>query len=267
MPTIDATTYNKSKHYPGRGYGQRPGAPTAIIVHSTNNDEKNTFFTAEAKFLFESANVSAHFLISKTGRIVQFLDPAAKAAWHAGTTKPGFANNLSIGIELHHSVGDDPYPDAQIDALTWLVRELMARFRIPPVMVDTHRAVALPAKRKTDPNDWSDLDFYRWRAQLQPTAPTPPPPPIPPAVDPLRAAQLPGPNASVRFCSAPMAAFYALHGAVGFFGYPLNDETAATGLDGRVCSYLTCERAVIKRVQPEGTHLALSSEARELRWF
>jgi hypothetical protein len=91
--------------------------------------------------------------------------------------------------------------------------------------------------------------------------------PVPPPVDPLRAAQLPGPNATIRYCSSPMAAFYAQHGAVGFFGYPLNDETAATGLDGRVCSYLTCERAVIKRVEPEGVHLALSSEARERKWF
>lgn len=187
MPfTIDSTTYDKAKHHPV-GFGVRHARPTSIVIHSTNNKNKNTFFTAEAKFLFEAANVSAHFLVSKTGRIVQFLDPLTKEAWHAGgqqengtwTAKPDFANPRSIGIELHHSVGDGPYPDEQIAALTWLVRDLMVRFQIPRSLIDTHRAIALPARRKTDPNDWSDLDFYRWRATLdiQPAPPAAPPTP------------------------------------------------------------------------------------------
>lgn len=267
-PRIDTTTYDKAKHtFSGRGYSPRPRLPTSVLIHSTNNPNKNTFFTAEAKFLFEAATVSAHFLIGKDGKIVQFLDPATISAWHAGATKPGFGNALSIGIELHHSAGDPPYPIAQIDALTWLVRELIDRFKVPLSLIETHRAIALPKGRKSDPSDWSDLDFYRWRARLETPAPAPVPVPPPPTPDALRAAQLPGPQASIRWCSGPVAAFYAQHGGVGFFGYPLGDETRATGLDGRVCSYLTCERAVVKHVQPEGVHLALSSEARELRWF
>lgn len=79
---------------------------------------------------------------------------------------PAFANPRSIGIEAHHSVGDGPWPVAQEDALTWLVRSLMDTFTIPPSLVDTHRAIALPHGRKEDPNDWSDASFYAWRASL-----------------------------------------------------------------------------------------------------
>jgi hypothetical protein len=183
MPfSIDTTAYDKARHHPV-GFSRRASAPTSIVIHSTNNKIKNTPFANEANYLFTATKVSSHYLIGKEGRIVQFLDPRQYEAWHAGgqqeggtwTAKPDFANPRSVGIELHHSVGDGPYPAAQIEALTWLVRELMARFRIPIALIDTHRAIALPARRKTDPNDWTDLDFYRWRAALDIQTPTPVP--------------------------------------------------------------------------------------------
>lgn len=176
MPQIDTSTYDKAKTYPaGQGYGRRATAPTSVVIHSTNNKNPNTFFTAEAKFLFESPNVSAHYLVGKAGQIAQFLNPGTKEAWHAGgqqqsgawTAKPDFSNPRSIGIELHHSIGDPPYPEPQIAALTWLVRELMLKFQIPLSLIDTHRAIALPKGRKVDPSDWTDASFYRWRAQLE----------------------------------------------------------------------------------------------------
>lgn len=165
-PTIDQTSYPKTNVYPLRhGYYTRAAAPTSLVIHTTNNDDP-TSFAHEAKYLFESARVSADFLIGKDGRIVQFLDSARFYAWHAGTALPAFINAKSIGIECHHSVGDGPWPVAQEAALTWLVRLLMARFTIPPSLIETHRAVALPAGRKHDPNDWSDRDFSVWRAAL-----------------------------------------------------------------------------------------------------
>jgi N-acetyl-anhydromuramyl-L-alanine amidase AmpD len=166
-PTIDTTSYDKAKHYPvGHGYSLRAKAPISLIIHSTNNPRNNTLFAAEAKFLFEAANVSAHFLVGKDGRVVQFLDPRRYAAWHSGAAWVNFTNVNSIGIELHHSPGDPPYPVAQEDALTALVRGLMQQFTIPPSLIETHRKVALPTGRKSDPSDWSDADFYVWRAGL-----------------------------------------------------------------------------------------------------
>jgi N-acetylmuramoyl-L-alanine amidase CwlA len=169
---IDSTSYPKAKTYPPRhGYQLRGTTPTSIVVHSTSNTRKNTAFAGEAKYLYESAAVSAHFLVGKDGKIVRFLEPAPWQAWHAGEAKSGFGNSRSIGIELHHSVGDAPYPQLQIDALTWLVKDLMGAFRIPTGMIETHRAIALPAGRKHDPHDWSDSSFYAWRTALVPSPP------------------------------------------------------------------------------------------------
>lgn len=169
---IDTLSYPKAKTYPPRhGYQLRGTTPTSLVIHSTSNLRKNTPFSAEATYLYASDDVSAHYLVGKDGRIVQFLEPAPWQAWHAGTAKVEYQNSRSIGIELHHSVGDAPYPQAQMDALTWLVRDLMGMFVIPTALVDTHRAVALPKGRKLDPSDWGDVAFYQWRATLTPLPP------------------------------------------------------------------------------------------------
>lgn len=42
----------------------------------------------------------------------------------------------------------------------------MTRFGIPPALLETHRAIALPKGRKSDPEGFSDADFAAWRAGL-----------------------------------------------------------------------------------------------------
>jgi hypothetical protein len=172
---IDTTSYNKAARHPARwGYQARGNvAPSSIIIHTTNNARKNTSFTGEATYLRDSSAVSAHYLIGKDGRIVQFLDPVRWQAWHAGDTLPAFSNARSIGIEHHVSVGE-AWTDAQHDACTYLVRTLMAAHRIPSDLVATHRAVALPKGRKRDPEGWDDFAFAVWRATLASTSPPPP---------------------------------------------------------------------------------------------
>jgi len=171
---IDAKTYDKARSYAvGHGYGMRTAPPTTGVIHTTNNRTPNTAFAGECKYLFESADVSAHFLISKSGQIVQFLDPTVHVAWHAGgrqssgvwTAMPAFANPASWGVELHVSVGEAP-THAQKDAAAWLCRGLMAHFGMTLHLIETHRAIALPPGRKSDPEGWPDADFYAWRAAL-----------------------------------------------------------------------------------------------------
>jgi len=172
---IDVTSYRKDTLHPVRhGYQARGGAaPSSIVLHTTNNRNKGTSFAKEAEYLRDSAEVSAHFLIGKDGRIVQFLDPVRWQAWHAGEALPAFRNARSIGVEHHVSVGET-WTDAQHAACTWLTRELMRAYGITPDLVETHRAVALPRGRKTDPAGWSDADFLAWRATLN-DPPGPPP--------------------------------------------------------------------------------------------
>jgi N-acetyl-anhydromuramyl-L-alanine amidase AmpD len=170
--SIDTTTYRKDQVLPvGQGYGVRAGGikPTAIVIHSTNGNSGSTF-EAEARFLQNSRDVSAHFLVGKTGQTAQILPPDLMA-WHTGQSLAPFFNLHSIGIELHHAVGDT-WPDIQLQALTWLTRQIMARFAIPATMIETHRYVALPPGRKQDPSDWSDQSFYAWRGALTSAART-----------------------------------------------------------------------------------------------
>lgn len=161
----DTTSYPKdAKFNPGHGYSAREERPSSIVLHSTNN-KKATTFAGECDFLFRSPDVSAHFLVSKVGTIVQFLDPARFVAWHAGAAKTPWLNAFSIGIELHISVGERP-TTAQLDAAGVLCGDLMRRFSIPPALLETHRAIALPKGRKSDPEGFDDAAFAAWRARL-----------------------------------------------------------------------------------------------------
>lgn len=182
---IDTTTYRKDTHLPlGQGYGMRFGGqkPTTIVIHTTNSAQHDTTFEHEARYLWNSHDVSAHFLNGKAGQIAQILPPDL-AAWHAGgrqpngtwTAQPAYDNNHSIGIENHVSVGET-WTGVQRDSLTWLVRWLMTLYGIAPAQIETHRAIALPKGRKSDPEAWPDASFYAWRDQL--LAPSPPPTPL-----------------------------------------------------------------------------------------
>lgn len=165
MLLIDTTSYPKAQVYPQRhGYQLRGTAPVSIVVHTTNN-RRTTIFEEECRYLFKSADVSAHYLISKAGAIVQFLDSRIYQAWHAGRALAPYGNSQSIGIELHVSIGEAPTLP-QREALTLLCRDLMRRYHIPLAHIDTHRAVALPSGRKSDPEGWPDMAFYSWRDRL-----------------------------------------------------------------------------------------------------
>ena len=170
-PRIDHS-YRKDTVLPvGQGYSVRPGGirPSSIVIHTTSNAQP-TSFAFEAKYLQMSRDVSAHFLVGKAGEIVQFLSPDLMA-WHAGAAIAAWKNEHSIGIEHHVSVGE-AWTDAQHAASTWLVRWLMALYVIAPPMIETHRKIALPAGRKSDPAGWGDAEFYAWRGSLIPIAKT-----------------------------------------------------------------------------------------------
>jgi hypothetical protein len=176
LPVIQ--DYRKDvKHDPGHGYGRRVSptvwvgrrvtTPTSLVVHSTNGN-KGSSLAGEAKFLRDSALVSCHDLIGKNGEIVQILPPDF-VAWHAGVCRSGWDGLISIGIEIHHAIGEQ-YTTAQMDALWQRVSEYIDVYNLPKASIETHRFVALPPGRKVDPSDWSDADFYAWRDRLYATS-------------------------------------------------------------------------------------------------
>ncbi len=166
---IDTQQYRKDAHLPeGIGWSKRPGGikPTSIVIHTTSAAAQNTSFDAEARYLYNSREVSAHYLNGKRSQIVQFLSPDLEA-WHAGNAITAYRNDHSIGIENHVSVGEQ-WTQTQHDSLTWLVNLLMAQYKIAPSQIETHRAIALPGPniRKHDPTSWDNASFYAWRASL-----------------------------------------------------------------------------------------------------
>lgn len=155
-----------------RGYGQRPDTPlTGIVLHSTEGQRGETF-PAALQYIRDSPEVSAHYYVGTTGEIQRILDPGPWRAYHAGVSAwQGRAdcNDFMVGIELHHTRGQGPYPTAQLGALAWLCRELMHDHpTITPAGIAAHRWVALPAGRKYDPSDFPDAQLKQWIAALLP---------------------------------------------------------------------------------------------------
>lgn len=168
-------TYRKDTvHPPGHGYGRQTSTgawvgermlrPSTLIVHTTNNSQKNTKVWNEATFIRDSKDISCHDLIAKDGTIYVILPPNLQA-WHAGVALAPYTNPHSIGIEVHCSLGETP-TQAQKDALAWRVRGIIEAYDLAEKDIDTHRKVALPKGRKSDPEGWSDAEFYAWRGQL-----------------------------------------------------------------------------------------------------
>lgn len=175
---IDHTTYDKtSKLAVEQGYDKRPAGtkPDKIVIHTTNPPTHQTF-AQSCLFLRNSLRVSTHYVVGEAGEIAEILAPTWRA-WHAGVAIAGWTNTETIGIECVHLPGT-AWPAIQHDALTWLVKKLMADWGITPSHIDTHRRIAVPGPnvRKQDPSDWSDTAFYAWRASL--AAPSGGPPPL-----------------------------------------------------------------------------------------
>lgn len=105
------------------------------------------------------AEVSAHYIISEQGDVMQLVDEAQRA-WHAGAGSWGDitdVNSRSIGIELNNT-GSAPFAAPLMDAVEALLRAIMDRWAIPPHRVIAHSDIA--PGRKIDPGarfDWARL--------------------------------------------------------------------------------------------------------------
>lgn len=107
-----------------------------------------------------SLKVSAHLLIERRGKVMQFV-PFVKRAWHAGVSSfkgQINCNDFSIGIELE-GTDDLPYEKIQYEKLANLIQLLMKTYPlITKERVVGHAEIA--PGRKTDPGlsfDWSYL--------------------------------------------------------------------------------------------------------------
>lgn len=99
--------------------------------------------------------VSSHFLIARSGRVIQFVSTQHRA-WHAGASQfegRERCNDFSLGIELEGD-GYAPFEDAQYRALQELISQL--QLQNSDACFAGHSDIA--PGRKTDPGiqfDWA----------------------------------------------------------------------------------------------------------------
>ncbi len=101
--------------------------------------------------------VSAHFLLRRDGRIIQFV-PCSKRAWHAGEScwqGRSCCNDFSIGVELEGSDAA-PFTAAQYATLERLTKALRAAY--PICGIAGHSDIS--PQRKTDPGPCFDWGRY-----------------------------------------------------------------------------------------------------------
>lgn len=145
---------------PSPNFDDRKSDVSVLVLHYTG---MKTEQEALERLCDPDAKVSAHYTITEAGRIYAHV-PEAKRAWHAGVASwrgQTDVNSLSVGIELvnpGHEFGYRSFPDAQMDSLIHLSRDIIRRHKILSCNIVGHSDVA--PGRKQDPGelfDWARL--------------------------------------------------------------------------------------------------------------
>lgn len=127
-----------------------------VVLHYTAMQSAEA---AHARLCDPAAEVSAHYLIGRDGRLWPLVDEAARA-WHAGQGEwagQGDVNSRSIGIELDNG-GNHPFSEPLMTTLEHLLAGVMRRHAIPPAGVIGHSDMAPGRKRDPGPRfDWARL--------------------------------------------------------------------------------------------------------------
>ncbi|MCB1530982.1 MAG: N-acetylmuramoyl-L-alanine amidase [Rhodospirillales bacterium] len=140
---------------PSPNFDERAGGvgPSFIILHYTGMPDAQA---ALARLTDPGSKVSAHYTIDEDGTVYRHV-AEEKRAWHAGRAYWMGAtdiNSHSIGIELvnpGHEWGYRAFPQAQIQSLTALCKDITSRIEMDKKSVLAHADIA-PA-RKTDPGE------------------------------------------------------------------------------------------------------------------
>jgi AmpD protein len=152
--------------------GRPPETPIDLVVLHNISLPPGQFETGDIEAFFTNqldssrhpffetihrVEVSAHFLIERSGSVVQFVS-CDERAWHAGLSEffgRTRCNDFSVGVEVE-GCDDLPFEAAQYETLTRLLAVLCSHYPIRAVV--GHSDIA--PGRKTDPGphfDWERL--------------------------------------------------------------------------------------------------------------
>lgn len=149
---------------PSPNFGERKTGPVDILLlHYTGMSDAGE---ALDWLCNEKSGVSSHYFVHEDGTVFRLVGEEYRA-WHAGASRwagETDINSRSVGIEIanygHAALADESavkpadlpaFPQAQIEAVIALCRDIITRHPIPPHRVLAHSDVA-PA-RKADPGE------------------------------------------------------------------------------------------------------------------
>jgi len=146
---------------PSPNHGERRSfaRPNCIVLHYTGMP---TAAAAIALLRNPAAEVSSHYVVEESGRIVQLVKESRRA-WHAGAScwrGERDMNSASVGIEIcnaGHDGGLPDFPARQIEAVIALCRDIASRCGVGPERILAHSDIA--PGRKRDPGE-----KFPWRA-------------------------------------------------------------------------------------------------------
>ncbi|WP_083567704.1 N-acetylmuramoyl-L-alanine amidase [Hyphomicrobium sp. CS1GBMeth3] len=142
---------------------RKPGyAPSILVLHYTGLPTVDRALDVLSR---PDCKVSCHYVVDEDGRIIQMVAEEARA-WHAGVSSwagETDINSASVGIEIQnpgHMLGYPDFPEAQMEAVAALSRDIIGRHGILPQRVLAHSDIA--PGRKIDPGEKFD---WAWLAQ------------------------------------------------------------------------------------------------------
>ena len=157
---------------PSPNHDARTAPVDILLLHYTGMRSGEA---ARERLCDEAAKVSSHYLVHEDGRIDQLV-AEGRRAWHAGIAAwkgETDINSRSIGIEIvnpGHEFGYRDFPQAQIEAVIALCRDILKRHNIPPARVLAHSDIA--PGRKQDPGErfpWGRLAASGIGLWIEPT--------------------------------------------------------------------------------------------------
>ncbi len=161
LPSVRIGSNSSTRNY------SVPSSPRSIEYVVVSDTENASLKGTMATLSRSEVNASYHYIIGTDGIIEKLVDEE-NIAWHAGKSSwegKTNLNSISIGIGLVHlatSSGDNwlklpsdhpavgpSYPEAQLEALVELLRDIAERHSIAPNNVITKQDIA-PNRRRTD---------------------------------------------------------------------------------------------------------------------
>lgn len=144
--------------YPSPNFNERDGKQiSCLVLHNTAGRVAGSL----ARLCDTKAQVSAHYLVDRTGKVYQLVKDEY-CAWHAGNK---IVNKKSIGVEIEAYPSQTGFAPQQELSVLSLTRWLVAKYKIPVSSIIAHRDV-LDVATECPGFLWpTTKDFEDWKAR------------------------------------------------------------------------------------------------------